>query len=100
MVDLAIGHVKAIEKMAQISDGVLIYNLGTGIGYSVLDIVKGFEKAVGKPIPYTIKPRRPGDIATCYACLLYTSVTSVLPTTVTQMPDVLTKAVALSLIHI
>ena len=67
VVDLAIGHVKAIEKMAQISDGVLIYNLGTGIGYSVLDIVKGFEKAVGKPIPYTIKPRRPGDIATCYA---------------------------------
>lgn len=67
VVDLAIGHVKAIEKMAQISDGVLIYNLGTGIGYSVLDIVKGFEKAVGQPIPYTIKPRRPGDIAACYA---------------------------------
>ena len=67
VVDLAIGLVKAMEKMAQITDGVLIYNLGTGIGYSVLDIVKGFEKAVGKPIPYTIKPRRPGDIATCYA---------------------------------
>lgn len=67
VVDLAIGHVKAIEKMAKIQDGVLIYNLGTGIGYSVLDIVKGFEKAVGQPIPYTIKPRRPGDIATCYA---------------------------------
>lgn len=67
VVDLAIGHVKAIEKMAKIKDGVLIYNLGTGIGYSVLDIVKGFEKAVGQPIPYVIKPRRPGDIATCYA---------------------------------
>ena len=67
VVDLAIGHVKAIEKMAKIQDGVLIYNFGTGIGYSVLDIVKGFEKAVGQPIPYTIKPRRPGDIATCYA---------------------------------
>ena len=67
VVDLAIGHVKAIEKMARISDGVLIYNLGTGIGYSVLDIVKGFEKAVGRPIPYTIKSRRPGDIATCYS---------------------------------
>lgn len=67
VVDLAVGHVKAIEKLAKIQDGVLIYNLGTGIGYSVLDIVKGFEKAVGRPIPYTIKPRRPGDIATCYA---------------------------------
>ena len=67
VVDLALGHVKAIEKMASIHDGVLTYNLGTGIGYSVLDIVKGFEKAVGRPIPYVIKPRRPGDIASCYA---------------------------------
>ena len=67
VVDLAIGHVKAIEKMNKIHDGVLVYNLGTGIGYSVLDIVKGFEKAVGRPIPYVIKERRPGDIATCYA---------------------------------
>ena len=67
VVDLAIGHVKAIEKMDKIHDGVLVYNLGTGIGYSVLDIVKGFEKAVGRPIPYVIKERRPGDIATCYA---------------------------------
>jgi UDP-glucose 4-epimerase len=67
VVDLAVGHVKAIEKLAKLKDGVLTYNLGTGIGYSVLDIVKGFEKAVGKPIPYVIKPRRPGDIATCYA---------------------------------
>lgn len=67
VVDLAIGHVKAIEKMKKIHDGVLVYNLGTGIGYSVLDIVKGFGKAVGYPIPYVIKERRPGDIATCYA---------------------------------
>ena len=67
VVDLALGHVKAIEKMEKIHDGVLTYNLGTGIGYSVLDIVKGFEKAVGHPIPYVIKERRPGDIATCYA---------------------------------
>ena len=67
VVDLAIGHVKAIENMDKIHDGVLVYNLGTGIGYSVLDIVKGFEKAVGRPIPYVIKERRPGDIATCYA---------------------------------
>ena len=67
VVDLALGHVKAIEKMSAIHDGVLTYNLGTGIGYSVLDIVRGFEKAVGKPIPYVIKPRRPGDIASCYA---------------------------------
>lgn len=67
VVDLAIGHVKAIEKMKKIHDGVLVYNLGTGIGYSVLDIVKGFGKAVGHPIPYVIKERRPGDIATCYA---------------------------------
>ena len=67
VVDLALGHVKAIEKMEKIHDGVLTYNLGTGIGYSVLDIVKGFEKAVGHPIPYVTKERRPGDIATCYA---------------------------------
>ena len=67
VVDLAIGHVKAIEKMNKIHVGVLVDSLGTGIGYSVLDIVKGFEKAVGRPIPYVIKPRRPGDIATCYA---------------------------------
>ena len=64
--DLALGHVKAIEKL-QKKDGVSIYNLGTGKGYSVLDIVKAFEKACGKKIPYEIKDRRPGDIATCYA---------------------------------
>lgn len=63
--DLAAGHVaalKAIEKNA----GLAIYNLGTGHGYSVLDVVKAFEKANGLKVPYSIKPRRPGDIATCY----------------------------------
>lgn len=67
VVDLADGHVKAIEKIDKIDNGVLIYNLGTGNGYSVLDVVKAFEKACGKQIKYEIKPRRPGDIATCYA---------------------------------
>ena len=65
VVDLAVGHVKAIEKMKS-SKGVHIYNLGTGTGYSVLDVVKAYEKACGKSIPYQIKPRRAGDIATCY----------------------------------
>lgn len=67
VVDLAVGHVKAIEKITGMKGGVLTYNLGTGVGYSVLDIVKNFEKASGVTIPYEIKPRRPGDIATCYA---------------------------------
>ena len=66
VVDLADGHVKAIQKM-ETSEGVLVYNLGTGIGYSVLDVVKAYGKAVGRPIPYEIKERRPGDISTCYA---------------------------------
>lgn len=66
VVDLAIGHVKAIEKMDQ-KKGVNIYNLGTGKGYSVLEVVKNFEKASGVTIPYSIKERRPGDIATNYA---------------------------------
>ncbi len=66
VVDLAKGHVAAIKKLEK-KKGVLIYNLGTGKGYSVLDVVHAFEKACGKEIPYTIKPRRPGDIATCYA---------------------------------
>ena len=66
VVDLAIGHVKAIKKLED-KEGVLIYNLGTGHGYSVLDVVKAYEKACGKPIPYEIKERRPGDIASCYA---------------------------------
>ena len=66
VVDLAKGHVKALKKIEDKS-GVSIYNLGTGNGYSVLQVVKAFEKACGKTIPYVIKPRRPGDIATCYA---------------------------------
>ncbi|EOT24248.1 UDP-glucose 4-epimerase [Eubacterium sp. 14-2] len=66
VVDLAKGHVKALKKIEDKS-GVSIYNLGTGNGYSVLDVVKAYEKACGRPIPYEIKPRRAGDIATCYA---------------------------------
>lgn len=63
VVDLARGHVKAIEAL---KEGTQVFNLGTGHGYSVLQIVKAFEKACGHEIPYEIKERRPGDIATCY----------------------------------
>ncbi|MFR8840005.1 MAG: UDP-glucose 4-epimerase GalE, partial [Clostridium sp.] len=66
VVDLAGGHVKALKKIEE-KAGVCIYNLGTGKGYSVLDVVKAYEKACGREIKYEIKPRRPGDIATCYA---------------------------------
>lgn len=66
VVDLAIGHVKALKKIQE-KAGLCIYNLGTGNGYSVLDIVKNFEEASGVKIPYAIKPRRAGDIASCYA---------------------------------
>lgn len=66
VVDLAKGHVKAIEKL-KAKEGVSIYNLGTGNGYSVLQVLHAFEKACGKTLPYTIKARRPGDIAICYA---------------------------------
>ncbi|KZN37247.1 UDP-glucose 4-epimerase GalE [Pseudoalteromonas luteoviolacea] len=66
VVDLAIGHLKAMSKLAK-DKGVHIYNLGTGNGYSVLDMIKAFEKASSKAIPYEIKPRRDGDIAACYA---------------------------------
>ena len=66
VVDLAIGHVKALKKIEE-NAGLKIYNLGTGHGYSVLDIVKNFEAATGVTIPYIIKDRRPGDIAACYA---------------------------------
>ena len=66
VVDLAKGHVKAIEGMEKL-DGVNVFNLGTGIGYSVLDIIKAFSKACGKDLPYVIDPRRPGDIAVCYS---------------------------------
>lgn len=66
VVDLALGHIKAVEKIAD-SKGVCIYNLGTGVGYSVLDVVKAFEKASGKTIKYEIVPRRAGDLAAVYS---------------------------------
>jgi UDP-glucose 4-epimerase len=66
VVDLAKGHVKAIEGMEKL-EGVNVFNLGTGIGYSVLDIIRAFSEACGKELPYVIDPRRPGDIATCYS---------------------------------
>lgn len=66
VVDLAVGHVKAIEKLNSL-EGVEIYNLGTGKGYSVLEVLHAYEKACGKTLPYEIKERRPGDIPTCYA---------------------------------
>ena len=67
VVDLAKGHVCALNKIEKEKEGLFIYNLGTGTGYSVLDMVKAFEKATGKKVPYKIAPRREGDIATCYA---------------------------------
>ena len=66
VVDLARGHVCAIKKL-QTNCGLFICNLGTGHGYSVLDVIHAFEKACGKKLPYVIDPRRPGDIAECYA---------------------------------
>ena len=66
VVDLALGHIKALDKIKE-TNGVGIYNLGTGIGYSVLDLTYNFQKATGVEIPYTIIDRRPGDVATCYA---------------------------------
>ncbi|MEY8507079.1 UDP-glucose 4-epimerase GalE [Lachnospiraceae bacterium 42-17] len=66
VVDLAVGHVKAINHIFT-NPGLEIINLGTGVGYSVLDMVKAFAKACGREIPYEIKPRREGDIAMCYA---------------------------------
>lgn len=67
VVDLAKGHVAALQKLDKEEKGLYIYNLGTGNGYSVLDMVKAFEKATGKKVPYKIAQRREGDIATCYA---------------------------------
>ena len=67
VVDLAMGHVKAIDYIFDKNPGLDVINLGTGIGYSVLDMVKAFSKACGKNIPYEIKPRRAGEIAICYA---------------------------------
>ena len=66
VVDLARGHVKALAKLTA-GSGVNVYNLGTGNGYSVLDVIHAFEKACGHELKYEIKPRRPGDIAACYA---------------------------------
>ena len=66
VVDLAVGHVAALKKLEK-NCGLFICNLGTGKGYSVLDVLHAYEKACGKTLPYVIKPRRPGDIATCYS---------------------------------
>jgi len=66
VVDLALGHLKALEKL-HLKTGTQIYNLGTGRGYSVLEVLEAFERASGKKIPYQIVARRPGDIASCYA---------------------------------
>ena len=67
VVDLANGHIKALEKLTKEKKGLYIYNLGTGVGYSVLDIINAFEKANGIKINYKIADRRPGDIAECYS---------------------------------
>ena len=66
VVDLALGHIKAIEKLEK-NPGLVTYNLGTGIGYSVMEIIHNYEKACGKKLPYVIGPRRPGDVAVSYA---------------------------------
>jgi len=66
VVDLAKGHIKTLPKLFT-NPGVVVYNLGTGHGYSVLEMIKGFEAASGRPIPYKIADRRPGDIAACWA---------------------------------
>lgn len=66
VVDLATGHLKALEKL-ETNPGLVVYNLGTGKGSSVLDMIKAFEEASGKEVPYQITARRPGDIAKCYA---------------------------------
>ena len=67
VVDLAKGHLYALDKLNKEGKGLYIYNLGTGVGYSVLDMVKAFEEVTGKKVPYKIVARRPGDIATCYS---------------------------------
>ncbi len=66
IMDLAFAHLRALEKLEQ-APGLAVYNLGTGRPYSVMEMVAAFQKACGKPIPYTITDRRPGDIACCYA---------------------------------
>jgi len=68
VVDLALGHVRALEMLGSFPDGqCTAINLGTGNGYSVLDMVKAFEAASGNAVPYKVQPRRAGDIAACYA---------------------------------
>ena len=67
VVDLAKGHIKALEKLDKEKTGIYVYNLGTGVGYSVLDMVNAFEKSTGKKVAYKIVDRRSGDIATCYS---------------------------------
>jgi len=66
VVDLAVGHVAAVRRLAE-RPGVLTVNLGTGRGYSVIEVVQAFERASGRPVPYEIVARRPGDVAQCYA---------------------------------
>ena len=66
VVDLSLGHIKALEKITD-KNGVFIWNLGTGNGYSVMEVLKAYEKACGKELPYKVVDRRPGDIAMCYA---------------------------------
>lgn len=70
VVDLAKGHLAALNKLDKEGSGLYIYNLGTGTGYSVLDMVKSFEEITGNKVPYKIAPRRPGDIATCYSDII------------------------------
>ena len=67
VMDLAEGHVAALKKFEEGNCGLQVYNLGTGVGYSVLDVIASYSKAVGRDIPYVITDRRPGDIAECYA---------------------------------
>ncbi len=67
VVDLALGHIAAIKRLAEHPGELVTVNLGTGNGYSVLEMVKAFEKASGRPVPYEIVARRPGDVAACYA---------------------------------
>lgn len=68
IVDLAEGHVKALQKLETANEkGFFAYNIGTGCGYSVLDMIKAFEEASGKPINYELVPRRPGDVPTSYS---------------------------------
>jgi UDP-glucose 4-epimerase len=66
VLDLAVGHLRALDRLAE-GPGVITYNLGTGRGHSVLEVVAAFERASGRPVPHTFEPRRPGDVAACWA---------------------------------